>query len=124
MGSHPRCIYISLHHILQAKREAYANADSLSQLPLYIVEAPEKTAMPGETVLLLHTLEESPVTQTLIKQWTDRDPLLSHVRLHMLQNDCQNRYIHSGRVTTLSQAERRAEHSRLFFAVGKQDDHS
>ena len=67
--------------------------------------------MPGETVLLLHTLEESLVTQTLIKQWTDRDPLLSHVRLHMLPNDCQNRYIHSGRVTTLSQAERRAERS-------------
>ena len=39
--------------------------------------------MPGETVLLLQTLEESPVTPAQIRKWTDRDPILSRVRLQV-----------------------------------------
>ena len=57
--------------------ESHANADVLSRLPL--PEAPQDIPLPGETILLLDSLHE-PVSATKIKQWTDRDPLLSSVR--------------------------------------------
>ena len=44
--------------------------------------------MPGETILLLQTLEDSPVTLTQSKNWTAADPVLSQVKLK-LQTDWQ-----------------------------------
>ena len=60
----------------------HINADVLSRLPL--PEAPSDIPIPGETILLLDTLQ-GPVTATQIKHWTDRDPLLSSVRKMVLQ---------------------------------------
>ena len=59
----------------------YANADSLSRLPL--PDTPSQVPLPGETMLLTEKLQSSPVTAAQIRSWTDRDPILSQVR-HML----------------------------------------
>ena len=56
---------------------AHANADALSRLPLPM--AAMSVPMPAETVLLMETLEASPVTAADIRTWTRRDPLLSRV---------------------------------------------
>ena len=58
--------------------EKHANADLLSRLPLpdTVTDVP----LPGETVLLMETLQTSPVTAEQIKTWTDQDPVLSRVR--------------------------------------------
>ena len=55
-----------------------ANADGLSRLPL--PEAPKEASMPEELVLLLDTVRTTPITSKQVKQWTDRDPILSRVR--------------------------------------------
>lgn len=36
--------------------------------------------LPGETILLMENLQASPVNVKQIRQWTDRDPVLSKVR--------------------------------------------
>ena len=54
-----------------------ANADVLSRLPL--PEVPANTSLPGETVLLLETLQ-GPMSAKQVRILTDRDPLLSTVR--------------------------------------------
>ena len=56
-----------------------ANADSLSRLPL--PEAPMDVPVPGETILLMSNLQDTPVTAKQVKSWTDRDPQLARVRL-------------------------------------------
>ena len=61
----------------------HANADVLSRLPLQVV--PANIPLPGETILLLDSLQSSPVTATQIRQWTDRDPLMAQVRKMILQ---------------------------------------
>ena len=58
------------------------NADLFSQLPL--PEAPTEVPMPGETVLLLETLECSPITATQIKALTAQDSVLSRVAEQVL----------------------------------------
>ena len=61
----------------------HGNADTLSRLPL-----PESTGtvpVPGELVLLMDTLDYTPVNATQIRQWTARDPLVSQVREMVLQ---------------------------------------
>jgi len=67
--------------------EQHANADSLSRLPL--TDTPAETPQPAELVFLMEALQSSPVTPHHIRQWTDRDPLLSNIReqiLHGWQN--------------------------------------
>ena len=54
-----------------------SNADGLSRLPL--PEAPSEVPLPGETILLMETLQE-PMSAKQIKDLTARDPLLSSVR--------------------------------------------
>ena len=54
-----------------------ANADVLSRLPL--PEVPANTSLPGETVLLLETLQ-GPMSAKQVRILTDRDPLLSTVQ--------------------------------------------
>ena len=56
----------------------HSNADLLSRLPLS--ESVSNVPLPGETVLLMETLQGSPVTAAQIKAWTDKDPILSRVR--------------------------------------------
>ena len=63
--------------------DQHANADSLSRLPL--PEHPTETTPPADIVLLMDTLQTSPVTAQNIRYWTDRDPLLSNVR-SLVQN--------------------------------------
>ena len=56
----------------------HANADVLSRLPL--PETVGEVSMPPENVLLMESLQASPVGARQIKRWTDRDPTLSQVR--------------------------------------------
>ena len=63
--------------------EKHANADVLSRLPL--PEAPSHIPIPGETILLMDTLQSSVVTVRQIRTWTERDPVLSRVRDLILQ---------------------------------------
>ena len=63
--------------------KANANADVLSRLPLpdHVGEVP----IPEEIVLLLESLQTSPVTADQIKTWTNHDPTLSRVKKLVLQ---------------------------------------
>ena len=63
--------------------EQHSNADSLSRLPL--PEASEEVPQPPEIVLMMETLQGSPVNAQNIQLWTDRDPVLSRVRNLVLQ---------------------------------------
>ena len=55
-----------------------AHADALSRLPL--PDHPKVVPMPHDVTLLLHHLSESIVHASSIKDWTDKDPILSRVR--------------------------------------------
>ena len=61
----------------------HANADSLSRLPLN--DAPTDRSLPPELLWLMNTLRTDPVTPRDIRHWTEHDPLLSKVRLSLLQ---------------------------------------
>ena len=60
-----------------------ANADLLSRLPL--PATPCVIPEPGETVLLMETLDSSAVTSAQIRTWTNGDPVLARVRDMVLQ---------------------------------------
>lgn len=60
-----------------------ASADVLSRLPL--PETPAATYVPPETVFSLERLLETPVKVAQIKQWTERDLVLSQVKTFLLQ---------------------------------------
>ena len=66
------------YSILYKPGETHSNADGLSRLPL--PEAPPNIPQPGDTILVMETLEATPARAQNIKQWTDRDPILSQVR--------------------------------------------
>ena len=66
------------YNISYKSGKQHCNADMLSRLP--IAAAPTEVPVLGDTILLLETLQSSPVTAKLIKTWTNRDPLLSRVR--------------------------------------------
>ena len=55
----------------------HSNADALSRLP--IVCNQEDPPIPAETVLLLETMSESPVSVEQIRSWSSRNPVLSRV---------------------------------------------
>ena len=55
------------------------NTDALSRLPLD--KAPKDVPVPGDTICLMEALDScGPVTATVIKSGTDKDPVLSRVR--------------------------------------------
>ncbi len=54
-----------------------ANADAFSRLPLS--DKPTSTPVPGETILLIELLENTPVRAEEIKKWTRRSPVLARV---------------------------------------------
>ena len=60
-----------------------SNADVLSRLPL--PDSQQSVPLPGETILLMNMLENSPVSATQIRTWTINDPVLSRVRNLVLQ---------------------------------------
>ena len=66
------------YNIVYKPGKHHCNADMLSRLPLKTT--PRDIPVPGDTVMLLETLQESPVTAKLIRTWTNRDPTLSKVR--------------------------------------------
>ena len=71
------------YHISYKPGDDNANADSLSRLPL--PDSPAQTPSPADIVLLMETLQSSPVTADNIRKWTDKDPLLSRVRTLVLE---------------------------------------
>jgi hypothetical protein len=74
--------------ILYKPGDEHANADSLSRLP--IGENIRNPPQPAEIIVLMETLQSTPITPKNIRQWTDTDPLLSQVREQLLQGweDC------------------------------------
>ena len=61
---------------------SHANADGLSRLP--VANTIREVPLPGDVLLVFRTLEGTPVTASQIRQWTDTDPVLSHVRRNLL----------------------------------------
>ena len=61
----------------------HSNADAMSRLPLEEIVAPE--VVPGEMILLMETLETSPVTARQIQKDTIRDPLMPRIQTWILQ---------------------------------------
>ena len=59
-----------------------ANADSLSRLRL--PDAPTSTPVPDDIINLMEHVNTSPVDAQKLKLWTDRDPVLSHVKQFVL----------------------------------------
>ena len=53
-------------------------ADALSRLPL--PDTPADVPLPGESVLLLQYLQESPIISAQVRVWTNKDSILSQVR--------------------------------------------
>ena len=80
-SAHIQCWTLTLsiydYDIVYKPGKEHANADVLSRLPL--PESPGEVPLPGETILLMESLQMSPVTAVQIKSWTDRDPVLSRV---------------------------------------------
>lgn len=56
--------YELLYHL----GEQNCNADALSHLPL--LDAPETTAIPGDIIHLLETIDSSPVRAAKVKLWS------------------------------------------------------
>lgn len=56
---------------------ANANADGFSRLPL--PERPESTPDPADYVLIMNHMESTSVNPDKIRQWTQRDPVMSQV---------------------------------------------
>ena len=63
--------------------DAHGNCDALSRLPLHTPHS-AKTHAPAEYVQLIENLNDSPVTSTHIRTWTQRDPVLSRVHRYLL----------------------------------------
>ena len=59
------------------------NADALSRLPLN--DLPSNVPLPGDLILLNTQLSEAIVTADHIKNWTQKDPVLSRVH-HLVQH--------------------------------------
>ena len=57
-----------------------STADALSRLPFKHTFFDSEVPMPGDLIYLLNHLEESIITAAQIKDWFDKDPLLSRVR--------------------------------------------
>ena len=58
-----------------------STADALSRLPLQTTLSDSQVSLPGHLCHLLNHLDQAIVTASQIKVWTDKDPLLSRVRI-------------------------------------------
>ena len=70
------------HVIRYRSGEDHENCDALSRLPLPTESI--KTPAPAEYVQLIQMLDDSPVTSGDIRNWTQRDPVLSRVQRYVL----------------------------------------
>ena len=61
--------------------------DVLSRLPLCEFPKPANIPPPGEMILLMDNLEMTPVNARQVKQWTDRNRILSKVRTKVWQGN-------------------------------------
>lgn len=68
--------------IVYKEGKNHCNADALSRLPLPVKAEVERRE---ETVLMLESADITLVTSDQVKEWTDRDPVLSRVR-EMVRN--------------------------------------
>ena len=80
MGFEAECISVEDCH---KPGKDNANADVLSRLP--IPEYPMEVTLPGVTVMLLETLQSSPVNAKQIAEWMAKDPVLSKVKKWLSQ---------------------------------------
>ena len=71
-----------MYNISYKPGASHANADGLSRLP--VANTISEVPLPGDVLLVFRTLESTPVTASQIRQWTDTDPVLSHVRSNLL----------------------------------------
>ena len=60
-----------------------SNVAAFSRLPL--LHQPKVVPTPADTIFLLDYLYSTPVTTTLIKQWTQTDPILFKVRARLMR---------------------------------------
>ena len=67
----------------------HSNADALSRLPSPTTSMEEP--VPTELILLMEAMEKMPITGESIKDWTQKDPTLSHIYKY-IQNGWPNQY--------------------------------
>ena len=75
----------------EGSQNANAHAFMISRLPL--PDTPMSTPVPGETILLMELLENTPVKAEEIRKWTRISPLLARVLNFMKQgwpSKCRN----------------------------------
>ena len=73
--------------------DKHGNADLFSRLPLG--DTPKTVPDAPETILLMSSLESTPITAAKIKQWTRRDPVVSKIAdcvLHGWSNASDQKY--------------------------------
>ena len=75
------------YKILFRPTHTHSNADALSRLPSPTVSLEEP--VPTELILLMEAMEKMPITGESIKNWTQKDPILSHVYKY-IQNGWPN----------------------------------
>lgn len=75
------------YKILFRPTHSRSNADALSRLPSPTVSLEEP--VPTELILLMEAMEKMPITGESIKNWTQKDPILSRVYKY-IQNGWPN----------------------------------
>jgi len=73
--------------------DKHGNADLFSRLPLG--DTPKTVPDAPETILLMSSLESTPITAAKVKQWTHRDtviPKIAHCILHGRRNASDQKY--------------------------------
>ena len=71
------------YSIVYKPGKEHSNADMLSRLPL--PSYPGEVPVPTETVLLMECMQTGPLKVSMIRRWTDRDPILAKVRHYTQQ---------------------------------------
>ena len=95
------------------------NADGLSRLPVsnHVTTVP----LPGDVLLLLQTLQGTPVRADQIHQWTDTDPILSRTCRNVLSgwvdSDDPELQPYQSQAAELSVQERSCFHQRRVCCI-------
>ena len=70
------------YNIVYKPGSSHSNADALSRLP---TDPAPATPFPGEYIHLMDHLDTTPVTSSMIANWTNRDRILAKVKHYILQ---------------------------------------